>query len=43
VIPEFGFGNDVVSGEESQSVDFRIGILLCGEFSSHDKELSDLR
>jgi hypothetical protein len=43
VIPEFGFGDDVVSSEESQSIDFGVGILFSGLFSAHNKELPDLR
>ena len=43
MIPEFGFGDDVVSSEESQSIDFGVGILFSGLFSAHDKELPDLR
>ena len=43
MVPEFGFGDDVVSSEQSEGVDFGIGVLFSGEFSSHDKELSDLR
>ena len=40
---KFGFGDDVVSSEQSEGVDFRIWVLLGGDFSSHNKILSDLR
>ena len=43
VVPEFAFGDDVVSCEQSEGIDFGIGVLFSGLLSSHDKELSDLR
>ena len=43
MVPEFGFGDDVVSSEQSEAIDFGIWVLFSGEFSSHDKELSDLK
>ncbi len=42
MVPEFGFSDDVVSCEQSQSVNFGTWVLFGGEFSSHDKILSDL-
>ena len=43
MVPEFGFGDDVVSREQSQSVNFGIWVVFSREFSSHDKILSDLK
>ena len=43
MVPEFRFGDDFVSGEESDGIDFGVGILFSGLFSAHDKELPDLR
>lgn len=42
MVPEFGFGDNIVSSKQSQSVNFWIWVLFGGEFSSHDKILSDL-
>lgn len=43
VVPEFALGDDVVSCEQSEGIDFGIGVLFSGLLSSHDEELSDLR
>lgn len=42
MVPEFGFGNHIVSGEESNRIDLGIGFLLCGESPSHYKILANL-
>lgn len=43
VVPKFGFSDDIVSSEQSETIDFGIGVLFSWDFSSHDKELSDLK
>lgn len=43
MVPEFGFGDNVISGEQSQGINFGIRVLFGGEFSSHNKKLSDLK
>jgi len=43
MVPELRFGDDVVSCEQSQGINFWVGILFGWEFSSHNKELSDLK
>ena len=42
MVPELGLGDDFVSGEESDGVDFGVGVLVGGKFASEDKVLSDL-
>ena len=42
VVPELGLGNDFVSCEESDGIDFGIGVFFGGELASKDKVLSDL-
>jgi hypothetical protein len=43
MIPEFGFSDNVISGEQSQSIYFGTWVLLGWELSSHNKKLSDLK
>jgi hypothetical protein len=43
MVPEFGFGDDVVSCEQSQSINLGTGVLFGWKLSSHNKELSDLK
>ena len=43
MIPEFRFGDDIISGKETKSIYFGIWVLFSGKFSTHDEILSNLR
>ena len=40
VVPELGFGNHIVASEESNSIDFGVGVSLSGELAAHHQKLS---
>ena len=42
MVPELGLGDDLVPGEETDSVDFGVGVLVGGQLASEDEVLSDL-
>ncbi len=42
VVPELGLGKHRVTSENSHSVESRVGVLLSGETSANDEELSHL-
>ena len=42
MVPELGLGDDFVSGEESDGIDFGVGVLVGGQLSSEHEVLSDL-
>ena len=42
VIPEFGFGNDFISSEQSDGVYFRTSLLLSGQLAAENEVLSGL-
>jgi hypothetical protein len=42
MVPEFGFGDDLVAGEETDGIDLGVAFLLGGQFASQNEILSDL-
>ena len=42
MVPELGFGNDFVASKESDSIYFRVGLLLGGSFAAEDEILTNL-
>lgn len=42
MVPEFGFGNNFVSGKKSDSIYFGIRFLLSGSFTTKDEILTNL-
>lgn len=43
MIPELRLGDDVAPCEESQCIDFGLGVLFSGGFSTHYEELPNLK
>jgi hypothetical protein len=43
VVPELGSGEDSVSVEHSHAVELGLGVLLCGQSTTHNVKLSQLR
>ena len=43
MVPEFGFSNDFVGGEQTDGIYFWVGVLISGDFAAEDEILSSLR
>lgn len=42
VVPELGFSDDIIAGEEPDGIDLRRWVGICGELAPHHKELPGL-
>ena len=42
MVPKLSLGNDLVPGEETDGINFGVGVLLGGHLASKDEVLSDL-